>query len=160
MSFFCWSRWDHSIISLKMKTFANVWALTNIRCPFSIHRDELTGEFFSKWRRSPMFDDWGTSDVLFLFIEMRPLNNFSDDKGVLECLIIYQHRMSFFSSSRWDHWRISLTMNTFAYVLLLTNIRCCFSFDSEEIIEEFLSRWTPSQTFAPWPTSDVVFFFV
>ena len=218
MSFFYSSKWDHWTISLIIKTFANVWSLTNIRCPFSLHRDEIIEQFLWRWTHLPMFNPWATSDVpfgfieirslknlsrmntyanvwsltnircpfslhrdeiieeflsasshspvfyhlptsdvLFLFMEMRSLKNFSYDEYICECLIIHQHPMSFFSWSRWDYSRISLSIITFANVWSLTNMRCCFFVAGGFIIKQLFWRWTNYWMFNPWPTCDVLF---
>ena len=139
MSFFSSSRWDHWTISLIIITFVNVWWFGNIRCPFSLHRDEIIEQFLWSSSHSSMFDDLTTSDILFLFIEMRSLNNFSHHHHIRQCLMIWQHPMSFFSSSRWDHWTIALIMMRFVNVWWFGNIRCPFSLHRDEIIEQFLS---------------------
>ena len=159
MSFFRSSRWDHMKISLIIMKFANVWSLKNIRCPFCVHRDEIIEEFLLWWTHTPMFDRWPRSDVRFLFIEMRSLEKFSDHEDLRQCLIIDQHRMCFFSSLRWDHWRISLIIITFAKVLSLTNIRCPFSLEGDEITEEFLLSASHSPMFRHWTICDVLFLF-
>ena len=66
-----------------------------------------------------MFNHLPISYFLFLFMEMMSLNNVSDDHNIRQCLIIDRHRMSFFSSSRWDHWTFSVTMNTFPVILII-----------------------------------------
>ena len=42
-----------------------------------------------------MIDHWATSDVLFLFIEISSLKNFSDDVHIRQYWIINQNPMSF-----------------------------------------------------------------
>ena len=107
-----------------------------------------------------MFDDFATSDVLFLFIEMRSLNNFSHNDEIRQCLMIWQHPMSFFSSSRSDHWTISLSRMRFVNVWWFGNIRCPFSLHRDEIIEQFLlARWD-SWMFDDFATSDAFFLFI
>ena len=105
MSLFASYRSDYWTISLSIITFANVSWLTNIQCPFSLHRDEIIEHFPSASSHSPMFDNWPTSDVLFLFIQMRPLNNLSYHHNIRQCFMTDQHPMSFFSTPRSDHWK-------------------------------------------------------
>ena len=157
MSFFSSSRSDHWTISLSRMRFVNVWWFVNIRCPFSLHRDQIIEQFLSRWWDSSMFHDFATSDVLFLFIEMRSLNNFSEDDEIRQCLMIWQHPMSFFSSSRWDHWTISLIIITFVNVWWFRNIRCPFSLHRDEIIEQFLWSSSHSSMFDDWRRGDVPF---
>ena len=116
MPFFSSSKWDHSSNSLKMNTFANIWSFTNIRCPFSHHRNEIIPQFLWRWTHSPKFDHWPTSDVLFLYIELRSFINFSYHHKIRECLTIDQNPMSFLYSSRPNQWKISLTMRIFPNV--------------------------------------------
>ena len=160
MYFFCSSRWDHFRISLSRINFTNVSSLINTACTFSLHADDIILEFLSSWWISPMFHHWPTSDVLFLFIQMISFYNFSYDDEFHQCFIIDQHPMCFFSSSRWDHFRISLIMMNFTNVSSLTNIRCIFSPYPDEIILEFLWQWWISPMFHHWPASDVPFFFI
>ena len=142
MSFLSSSRSGHWTISLKMNTFANIWSLINILLSFSLHRDQIIEQFRWRWTYSRMFDGSATFGVLFLFFDMILLNNFSYHHNILHCLMIDQHPMSFFSSSGWDHWTISLKMKAFANVWWLTNIWCPFSLDRDQIIEQFLWQWT------------------
>ena len=160
MSFFSSSRWDHWTISLSKMRFGNVWWFGNIRCPFSLHRDEIIEQFLLARWDSAMFDYFATSNVLFLFIEMRSLNNFSYDDEIRQCLMIWQHLMSFFSSSRWDHWTISLIIITFVNVWWFGNIRCHFSLHRDEIIEQFLWSSSHSSMFDDLATSDILFLFI
>ena len=140
-----------------MNTFANLSWLTNIRRLFSLHPDHIIEQFLSPLSHSPMFDDFATSNVLFLFIETRSLNHFSEDDETRPCLMISQHPMSIFSSSRWDHWKTSLSIIRFANVWWLTNIRCAIIVHQDNIIEQFHWRWTHSPIFDNWLTSDVLF---
>ena len=154
--FFSSSRWHNWTISPMINTFANVWSFINIGCPFSLDRHRIIEQFPRRWTYSPMFDQSLTSDVLFLFIEMRSLTNFSYQDEIRQCLMIWQHPMSFFSSSTSDHWTISQKMNIFANVRSMTNIRCPFSLHRDEIIQQFLLWWTHSPKFEDSPTSDVL----
>ena len=151
------SRWDHWRISFMIITFVNVLSLTNSGCPFSLHRNFIIEEFLLGWTHWRMFDDWFTSDVLFLFIGVRSLENFCHHYHFREYCIIDQRPISFFFLSRWDDVKISLTMNPFANGLWLTNGGCPFCPRRDEIIEEFLSLCSPSPMFYHWPTSDLVF---
>ena len=130
MSFFSSSRWNHWGISVNMNTFANFWSLTNIRCAFSVHGEEIIEEFLWRWTHSWMLDDFCRKSDVFL------------------------------SSRRWDHWRVSVIMNTFANVWPLTNIGCVFFLDRDEIIEEFIWGWTDSPLFDHWRTSHVFSLFI
>ena len=65
ISFFSSSRSANSTIFLKMNTFANVWSLTNIRCPFSFHRDQIIEQFLWTSKHSQKSDYWTTYDVFF-----------------------------------------------------------------------------------------------
>ena len=116
MCLFSSSRSDHWTISLKMMRFANVSWFRNIRCPFSLHRDEIIEQFLLSSQHSAMLHDWPTPDVLFLFIEIRALYKFPQHHCIRQCVMIDQHPISFFSSSRWDHWTISLIITTFGNV--------------------------------------------
>ena len=160
MSFFSSSRSDHWTISLIIIKFDNVWWFVNIRCPFSLDRDQIIEQFLSSSSNSTMFDDLSTSDVLFLFIEIRSLNNFSYDDEIRQCLMICQHPMSFFSSSKSDHWTISLIMMRFVNVWWFVNIRCPFSLHRDQIIEQFLLAGWDSSMFDDLSTSDVLFLFI
>ena len=142
---------------LTMNTFANVWSFTNIRCPFSRHPHQMIQQLLLRWTHPPMFRNWTTSDVLFICMEIRSLNNVSYHHNIRQCLIIDQHPMSFFSASRWDHWTIFLKMSTFANVRSFTNIRFPFSPHRDQITQQFLlARWH-SPMFDHWPTFDVLF---
>ena len=187
MYVFSSSRWDHFRISLTMRNFTNVSPLTNISCTFSLHPDEIILQFLLAGWISPMFHHWVTSDVLFsssrwdhfrIFRRMMNFTNVSSlpnirctfslhpDEIILEfvspwwisqCFIIDQHLMYVFSSSRWDHFRISLTMRNFTNVSPLTNISCTFSLHPDEIILQFLLAGWISPMFHHWVTSDVLF---
>ena len=141
-------------------TFPIVWSFNNIRCLFSPHRHVIIQEFLLPSTYSPIFHDSPTSNVLFLFIEMRSLNNFSYHHNIPKCLINYQHPTFFFSPSRWDHWTISLKMNTFANVWSLTITRWPFSPHRDKIIQKFFLATSHSPMLNNWPTSDVLFLFV
>ena len=65
--------------------------------------------------------------------------------------------MFFFSSSKSDHFRISLIMMNFNNISSLTNVWCSFSLHQNQIILEFLSSWWISTIFHHWPMSDDVF---
>ena len=156
-SFFSSSRSDHKTISLSIITFANVWWFTNIRCHFSLHRHEIIEQFLLWSTHSPMFDHRPSSDLPFLIIKMRSLNKFSDDEHIRQCLMIYQHPMSFSSSSRSDNWTISLIITTFPNVRCLPNTRCLLSLHRDEIIEKFHWGWTHSPMVDDWAASDVFF---
>ena len=160
MYFFSSSKWDQFRISLTMMNLTNVSSLTNIRCTFSLHQNEIIWEFLLAGWISPMFHHSPTSNVLFLFIKMRSIQNFSNDDESHQCFIIDQHSMYFFSSSKWDQFRISLTMMNLTNVSSLTNIRCTFSLHQNEIIWEFLLAGWISPMFHHWPTSDVLFLFI
>ena len=157
MSFFYSWRWDHWKISLKIIIFANPWSLTNIRCPFSLHSDHVIEQFLEPWTHSRMLDHSTTSDLFFLFFEIRSLNNFSENEDIRQCLIIDQRSMLFSSSSRSDHWSISLIIITFANASPLINIQCAFSIPRQQIIEQFLLPRKHSRMLNHWPTSDVLF---
>ena len=49
------SRYHHWKIFVKISRFRNVSSLTNIRCPFSLHRDEVIEEILLRWKYSEMF---------------------------------------------------------------------------------------------------------
>ena len=168
-----------------MNTFWNLWTFPNIRCSFSLHRDQIIEQFLWRWTHSPIIDRWLTSNV-FLFSSIwdhwwicLSINRFSNVWSLtdIRCpfclhqnaineefrwrwknpqyLTIARHQTPLFSSWRWDHWRISLIIITFAYVSSLTNIRFTFSHHRDEIIEEFFLRWTPSPLVHQWPRCDV-----
>ena len=126
MSFFSSSRWDHSRISLRMKTFANVWTLSNTQYSSVLHRDDIIKEFFLARTHTPTFNFWPKSDVLILVIDVRSLKNFADDEHVPQSLFIAKHPMSLFFSSRWDQWTISFIIITFANVSLFADNPCPF----------------------------------
>ena len=128
-----------------------------MRCPLSVHRDHIIGQFLLAAWHSPMFDRWPTSDVLFLFIGMRSLSNVSEHHSIRQCLVIDRHPMSFCCSSRWDHWTISLIIIPFANVWSLTSIWCPFSLRRDQIIEHFRSAAWHSAMFDHLPTADVLF---
>ena len=125
-SFLCSWRWGHWRVSLIIFTLGNVGSFTNIRCHFYFHPDEIIEEFLSSSSHCPMFDHWPASDVFFVFMGIRSVKNFFHHQHVSKCLIVDQHPMFFFSSSRWDHSRVSHRMETFANFWLLSKIRCPF----------------------------------
>ena len=140
--------------------FTNLSSLANIRCTLSLHPYEIILQFLLAGWVSPMFHHWPTSDVLFLLIEMISFYNWSEDDEFHQCFIVDQHLMYSFSSSRWGHFRISLSRMNFTNVSSLTNIRCAFCAHPNEIILQFLLRWWISPMFYQWRASDVVFVFI
>ena len=149
------SRSDQWTISLIIITFANVWWLTKIWYAFSLHRNQIIQHFLSASSHSRMFHHWQTSDVLFLSIEIKSLNNSPQHHHIRQCLMVYQHSMSLSSSSRSDHWTISLIIITFANLWWLTNIPCASTVHRHQIIQKFLLGWTHSAMFDDWPTLNV-----
>ena len=138
VSFFSSWRWHHWTISITIMTFGNVWSLNNIRCLFLFIEIRSLNIFSNDEHIRQCFDQWLTFDASIFFMEIRSFNNFSYQHNIRHCFIIDQHPMSFSSSSRWDHWTSCLKMNRFANVSPLTNTRCRFCLDRDEIIEQFV----------------------
>ena len=160
MFFFSSSKWDHLRISLIMTNFNNISSLTNVRCSFCLHQNEIILEFLSRWWISAIFDHWPASNVLFLFTKMTSCQNCSDDDELQQYFMIDQRLMFLFSSSKRDQFWISLMMMNFNNVWSLTNVQCSFPLHQHEIILEFLSRRWISTIFHHWPTSHVLFLFI
>ena len=134
--------------------------LGNIRSPSSLHRDEIIKEFLLRWIHLRMFDHSPTSDVLFLLITMRLMKNFSHHRRIRQYLLIDKLPILFFSSSKWDHWRISLIISAFDGVSSSTNIRCRSWIHADQIIEEFLLGWKHSPIFEHCPTRNILLSFI
>ena len=64
------------------------------------------------------------------------------------------------SSSNWDDFRISLTMVNLNYISSLSNVRRGFPLHQNEMISEFSSAWWISRIFHHWRTTYVLFFFI
>ena len=154
------SKSDHFRISSSMMNFKSVWALTNVWCPLPLHQIKIILEFLSPWWISRMFDDWWTYDVLFPFINIAIFLEFVW-KWWISTIFDHSPRSKLFlSSSKWDRFRISMTMMNLNNISSLTEVRCTFSLRQNEVILEFLwSSWI-STIFDYWPTSDVLFFFI
>ena len=99
--------------------FNNISSLNNARYSLSLHQNEIILAFLSRWWLSTMFGHWLTSDVLFLFINMRSFYNFSHDDELQQYFIIDQRSLFLFSSSKWDQFRISPTMMNFNNILII-----------------------------------------
>ena len=68
--FFCGSKWNDFKMFLKMMNFNNIWSLTGDGGAFSLHKNQVIFEFLGKWWISRIFEHWGTSNGLFLFMIM------------------------------------------------------------------------------------------
>ena len=71
MFFFSSSTWDDFRISPIMMNFNNISSLAKGRCSFSLHENGIVSEFLSRCWISTVFRHWPTSDVLFVFINIR-----------------------------------------------------------------------------------------
>ena len=160
MLFFSSSKWDHFRISLRMMNFNNISSVSNIQYSFSFREHTIVLQFLWRWWISAIFHHWRASDVLFLFIKIRSFQNFAQDDEFLEYFISEPREILFFFSWKWDHFRISLSMLSSKCISALTNDRCYFSLQQNEIIFEFLSSWGISTMLRHWPTCDVVFLLI
>ena len=159
MLLFSSSKWDHFSISLSMMNFKNILPLTKVRRPFSPHQNEIILEFLSRSWISTISLHWPTSYVPFFFITIISLYNFSQHDELQQYFINDQPPMLLFSSSKWDHFRISLSMMNSNNISLMTKVPWSISSHQNEIILEFLSSWWISTTFHHWTTSDALFLF-
>ena len=143
-----------------MMNFNNMSSLTNVRCCFSLHQNEIILEFLSSWWISTICHHSPTSDVVFLFIKMRRFQNFFHHAEFQQCFIIDQRPMFFFYSSEWDHFRIPSIMMNFNNISSFTNVGCCFAVHQNEITLGFFWRWWISGISHHWGVSDVGFLFI
>ena len=159
MLFFSSRKWHRFRIRVKMMNFRNISSFTNFPYSFSLHQNEIISEFLSLWWISTVFHHWSKSDVLFLFTKMRWFENFFEHVEFQIYFSINQRPMFFFSSPKWHHFGISLTMMNFNNSSSLAYVWCSFPLHQNEIISEFLSRWWISTILHHWLTFDVLFLF-
>ena len=120
--------------------FNNISSVTNVRYSFSFHENETILEFLWVSWIPNLFQHRPTPDAFCLFTKMRSFSNFSHHDTFKQCFTIDQGPMFFFSSLKWDHFRISLRTTNFNNISSATHVRYCFSFHENEIILE--SLWT------------------
>ena len=174
---FLWRSWVSAIFDL--------WATSDVGFRFMktrsfqnlSHHDEFQqyfiigkcGMFFpcsSKWNQFRISLKMTNFRNIWWLTEVPCFVSLHQDESILEfrwewCIAtIFDHWPAakvFFSSLKWDHFRICLIMMNFNNVWSLTKAGCSFCLHQEEIILEYVSRGWISTMFYDWATSDVLF---
>ena len=157
MFFFSEEKSQHDRICFTMNNFNNISSLTNVRCSFSRHQNEIILQSPSWWWISTICHHRPRSHVLFLFIKITGFQNFLDDDEFQQYFNIDQRAAFFFSSSKSDHFSIALIMMNFNIISSWSNVGCSFSLHRNEITLEIFSSWWISTILRHWPTFNFLF---
>ena len=134
----------------------NIWSARSLLFSFGCQQNGIIWDFASGWWISRIFGHWPTSDIHYPLMKMRSFY----EQEFQKCSIVKYTPMFFCSSSKWDHFTISLMMINFNSVVSLTAVWCYLCLEQNEVPWEFLwGSWNATISHH-WPTPDVVFLVV